>query len=54
MKNIYLLLYIVLMVATIVAMDLMFLRHQFWERLIANIGIVLVFIAIYYGFLKHL
>jgi hypothetical protein len=42
------------MVATIVAMDLMFLRHQFWERLIANIGIVLVFIAIYYGFLKHL
>jgi len=40
-------LYILLLVATIVAVDFLFFRHQFWERLLVNIGIVLVFTAVY-------
>jgi len=31
----------------------LFFRHQFWERLIANVGIVLVFAAFYFRFLKR-
>jgi len=40
--------YFVLMVAIIVSVDLLFFRHRFDERLIANIAIVLVFAALYY------
>ena len=40
-------LYVLTMVAVIVGADLMFFRNRFWERLIANIGIVLVFAAFY-------
>lgn len=43
----------VLMVAIIVAVDVLFFRHQFWERLVSNIGIVLIFIAFYFRFLKR-
>jgi hypothetical protein len=46
--------FIVLMVAVIVAVDMLFLRNHFWERLAANVGIVLVFIAVYLRFIKHL
>jgi hypothetical protein len=45
-------LYLVLLVAVIVAVDVLFFRNYFWERLIANIGIVLVFAAFYFRFLK--
>ena len=45
-------LYVLLMVAVIVGVDFLFLRNRFWERLIVNIGIVLVFGAFYLGFLK--
>ena len=38
-------LYAVAMVAAVVGVDLLFFRHQFWERLAVNIGIVLVFAA---------
>ena len=41
------------MVALIVGVDVLFLRHQFWPRLIVNVGIVLVFGACYYIFLKQ-
>ena len=51
-KNISVGLYIVVLIATIVSVDLLFFRHHFWERLIANIGIVLVFAAFYFRFLK--
>lgn len=43
-------LYVVAMVATIVGVDLAFFRHQFWARLLVNIGIVLVFGAFYLRF----
>ena len=40
-------LYGVLMVAVIVAVDFLFFRDRFWGRLMVNIGIVLVFAAFY-------
>ncbi|MGA7326602.1 MAG: hypothetical protein WBX25_19475 [Rhodomicrobium sp.] len=45
-------LYVVLMVAIIVAVDFLFFKHRLWERLMVNIGIVLVFVAFYLRFLK--
>ena len=45
-------LYIAVMIAVVVSVDLLFFRHQFWARLMANIGIVLVFAAFYLRFLK--
>ena len=44
-------LYVVAMAAVIVGVDVLFFRNRFWERLIANIGIVLVFAAFYLRFL---
>jgi len=46
-------LYVVALGAVIVAIDLAFFRDRFWERLIANIGIVLVFAAFYLRFLRR-
>lgn len=40
------------MAAIVVGVDIFFFRDQFWERLIANVGIVLVFIAFYLRFFK--
>lgn len=46
-------LYVLVMVALVVGVDLLFFRHQFWERLIVNVGIVLVFAGFYWRFLKR-
>ena len=46
-------LYVVAMVAVIVGVDFAFFRNRFWERLMANIGVVLVFAAFYLRFLSH-
>ena len=46
-------LYVVAMVAVIVGVDFAFFRNRFWERLIVNIGIVLVFAAFYLRFLRR-
>jgi hypothetical protein len=43
-------LYVLLLVAVVVGVDVLFFRHQFWERLIANVGVVLVFAAFYLRF----
>jgi hypothetical protein len=45
--------YVVAMVAVIVGVDLLFFRNRFWERLAANIGIVLLFAAFYFRFFTH-
>jgi hypothetical protein len=45
--------YILVLVAAIVGVDLAFFRNRFWERLMVNIGIVLVFAAFYLRFLKN-
>ena len=52
-KSTTLTLYVVLLIAVVVAVDLLFFRNHFWERLIANIGIVLVFAAFYLRFIKY-
>ena len=44
---------IVAMIAVVVSVDLLFFKNRFWERLIVNIGIVLVFAAFYLRFLKN-
>ncbi|HEY8621962.1 MAG TPA: hypothetical protein VIM01_18020 [Dermatophilaceae bacterium] len=46
-------LYVLTMVVVVVGVDVLFFRNQFWERLMANVGIVLVFGAFYFRFLKH-
>jgi hypothetical protein len=46
-------LYVLAMVAVVVGVDVLFLRHHFWPRLIANVGIVLVFLIIYWKFVKR-
>jgi arginine exporter protein ArgO len=46
-------LYVILMTAVIVAIDVLFFRNRFWERLTVNVGIVLVFAAFYFRFLKR-
>ena len=45
-------LFVLVMAAVIVAVDVLFFRHRFWYRLAANVGIVLVAIAFYLRFLK--
>ena len=46
-------LYVLAMVAVVVSVDILIFRHQFWERLAANVGIVLVFVAFYFRYLKR-
>jgi predicted cobalt transporter CbtA len=43
-------LYVLTLIAVVVGVDVLFFRHHFWARLIANVGIVLVFSAFYLGF----
>ncbi len=46
-------LYVLALVTVVVGVDVLFFRHRFGERLIANVGIVLVFGAFYLRFLKR-
>jgi hypothetical protein len=46
-------LYVLAMVAVVVGVDVLFLRHLLWERLVVNVAIVLVFAAFYFRFLKR-
>lgn len=52
-KNAMVIIYVLAMVATVVIVDILFFRHRFWERLIANIGVVLIYVAFYLAFLKN-
>ena len=52
-KNPTIVLYVLAMAAVVVGVDVLFFRQQFWPRLAVNIGIVLVFGAFYFRFLKH-
>jgi hypothetical protein len=52
-RQVAIILYVVAMAAVIVGVDLLFFRNRLWERLIVNIGIVLVFAAFYWRFLWH-
>jgi hypothetical protein len=46
-------LYVLAMVGVVVGVDVLFFKHHFWARLIVNVGIVLVFAAFYWRFLKR-
>ena len=52
-KNIYIVLFVLALIAVVVSVDLLFFKNRFWERLTVNIGIVLVFVAFYFRFLKN-
>jgi protein-S-isoprenylcysteine O-methyltransferase Ste14 len=51
-RNTYVVLYVLVLIAVVVSLDVLFFRHHFWPRLIVNIGVVLVFGAFYLRFLK--
>jgi hypothetical protein len=46
-------LYVLALIVVVVGVDVLFFRNQFWARLTVNVGIVLVFAAIYFRFLKR-
>jgi hypothetical protein len=52
-KQALIVLYVVVMIAIVVGVDVLFLKDRFWPRLLTNIGIVAVFAAFYLGFLKN-
>jgi hypothetical protein len=45
--------YVLVMIAVVLAVDFLFFRNHFWERLAVNMGIVLVFVAFYFRFLRR-
>ncbi len=51
-KQMTLVIFVLVMMATVVATDLLFFRDRFWERLLSNVGTVLIFIAFYLRFFK--
>jgi hypothetical protein len=52
-RQVAIVLYVVAMAGVIVGLDFVFFRNRFWGRLTVNIGIVLVFAAFYWRFLRH-
>jgi uncharacterized membrane protein YfcA len=52
-RHVAVVLYVLAMVGVVVGVDVLFFRHEFWPRLLVNIGIVLVFLAFYWRFLKN-
>jgi hypothetical protein len=46
-------LYVVVMAAVIAAVDVLFFKNRFWGRLAVNVGLVLVFAAFYFRFVKR-
>lgn len=52
-RNVYVVLFVLVLIALIVSVDFLFFRDRFWERLLVNVGIVMVFAAFGLRFLKH-
>ena len=52
-KQAVVVLYVLALVAVVVGVDVLFFRNQFWQRLAVNVGIVLMFAAFYFRFLKR-
>lgn len=46
-------LYVVVLIAVVVSVDVLFFRNLLWERLFVNIGIVVAFAAFYLIFLNN-
>lgn len=45
--------FVLAIVAVVVGVDVLFFRGHVWERLMANVGIVLVFAAFYLRFVRR-
>jgi hypothetical protein len=52
-RNMSVALFVVALIAVVVSVDVLFFRNRLWERLIVNIGIVLVFAAFYLRFMQN-
>ena len=52
-RQVAIVLYVVAMAAVIFGVDFMFFKNRVWERLMVNVGIVLVFAAFYLSFLRR-
>ncbi|MGO9443985.1 MAG: hypothetical protein ACLPXB_04315 [Thiobacillaceae bacterium] len=52
-RNLPVVLYVAVLIAVVVSVDFLFFKNRFWERLMVNVGIVLVFAAFYLRFLKN-
>lgn len=52
-RNAFVALYVLVMIVVIVGVDVLFLRHFAWSRLIVNIAIVLLFALVYFGLFKN-
>lgn len=46
-------LYVAALILVVVGVDVLFFRNHFWERLAVNVGIVLVFAAFGFRFLRR-
>jgi hypothetical protein len=46
-------LYVLALMAVVCGVDVLFFRNRFWERLMVNVGIVLIFGAFYLRFLRR-
>jgi hypothetical protein len=46
-------LYVLVMAGVVTGVDILFFRHQFGPRLIANVGIVLVFVVFFVTFVRR-
>jgi hypothetical protein len=46
-------LYVLALIAVVVGVDILFFRNHVWERLMANVGIVLIFAAFYFRYVKR-
>ena len=51
-RRLVVVLYVLALVAIVVCVDVLFFRHRLWERLMVNVGIVLVFATFYLRFLR--
>ncbi len=52
-RNTSIVLYVAVLIAVIVSVDVLFFKNRFWERFMVNVGIVLVFAAFYLRFFKN-
>jgi hypothetical protein len=52
-RQVAVILCVLAMVAVVVGVDVLFFRNRFWERLMVNVGVVLVFGAFYLRFLRR-
>lgn len=52
-RQVGIVLYVLAMVAIVVVTDVLFFQHHIWERLLVNVGIVLVFGLFHVVFLKR-